>query len=100
MGGELVSGVTELKLAGRRTRVTVVGLLDVWMIRAIMAAEQSITALAAASYAARLACGPGPPVLRVGRLYSEEAGQPVELAVSYFDPGHYSYRVRLRRGPG
>jgi hypothetical protein len=22
---------------------------------------------------------------------------PVELAVSYFDPEHYSYRVKLRR---
>jgi hypothetical protein len=43
-------------------------LLEVRMSRAIMAAEQSITAVAAAPVAAaRLACGPGQPVLRVGR---------------------------------
>jgi DNA-binding GntR family transcriptional regulator len=38
-------------------------------------------------------------VLRIDRLYTDDADIPVELAVSYFDPAHYSYRVRLRRGP-
>ena len=99
--GELVGDVTDLTCAGRRSRVTVIGLIDTRMSRAIMAAEQSITAAGAPSFAAaRLACEPGQPVLRVDRLYSDEAGNPVELAVSYFDPEHYSYRVRLRRSPG
>ena len=98
--GELVGDVTDLTCAGRRSRVTVIGLIDARMSRAIMAAEQSITAAGAPSFAAaRLACEPGQPVLRVDRLYSDEAGNPVELAVSYFDPEHYSYRVRLRRSP-
>jgi DNA-binding GntR family transcriptional regulator len=38
-------------------------------------------------------------VLRIDRQYCDEAGHPVELAVSFFDPEHYSYRVRLRRSP-
>lgn len=98
---ELVSDVTDLTVAGRRSRVTVIGLIDARMSRAIMAAEQSITAVGAPSFAAaRLACDPGQPVLRIDRLYGDEGGQPVELAVSYFDPEHYSYRVRLRRSPG
>ncbi len=98
---ELVRDVEDLTCVGRRSRVTVIGLIDARMSRAIMAAEQSITAtIAPESAAARLTCEPGQPVLRIDRLYSDDTGSPVELAVSYFDPEHYSYRVRLRRGPG
>jgi GntR family transcriptional regulator len=99
--GELVSDVPELQAAGRRSRITVIGLIDTRMSRSIMAAEQSITAAGApATVTGRLDCAPGQPVLRVDRLYSDEAGDQVELAVSYFDPEHYSYRVKLRRTPG
>ncbi|HEX4064069.1 MAG TPA: GntR family transcriptional regulator [Streptosporangiaceae bacterium] len=98
--GELVSDVTELTSPGLRSRVTVIGLIDTRMSRAIMAAEQSITAAAAPAFAAEhLTCQPGQPALRVDRLYSDAGGSPVELAVSYFDPEHYSYRVKLRRSP-
>ena len=98
--GELVSDVTDLTVAGRRSRVTVIGLIDARMRGAITAAEQSITATGAPSFAAtRLSCEPGQPALRIDRQYCDEAGRPVELAVSYFDPEHYSYRVRLRRSP-
>ena len=70
------------------------------MTRSIKGAEQSITAAAAPPAAAgHLECAPGEPVLRIDRLYTDDADAPVELAVSYFDPAHYSYRVRLRRGP-
>jgi hypothetical protein len=37
-------------------------------------------------------------MLRVDRLYSDSEGRTVELAVSYFLPEHYTYRVTLRRG--
>ncbi len=37
------------------------------------------------------------PVLRIDRLYSDSDRRPVELAVNWFHPDHYSYRVRLRR---
>jgi DNA-binding GntR family transcriptional regulator len=36
-------------------------------------------------------------MLRIDRLYFDDEDDPVELAVSYFDPEHYSYRVKLRR---
>jgi hypothetical protein len=35
----------------------------------------------------------------VDRPQPGDADDPVELAVSYFDPAHYSYRAKLRRGP-
>ncbi len=63
--GELVSDVSDLTCPGRRSRVTVIGLIDARISRAIMAAEQSITAVGAPAFAARLACEPGEPVLRV-----------------------------------
>ena len=34
-------------------------------------------------------------MLRIDRLYFDDEDDPVELAVSYFDPEHYSYRVKL-----
>jgi GntR family transcriptional regulator len=98
--GELVSDVPELTETGWRSRVTVIGLIDTRMARSIKGAEQSITAEAAPPFAAgRLGCPPGQPMLRVDRLYLDDSDEAVELAVSYFDPAHYSYRVRLRRGP-
>ena len=97
--GALISDVPELA-AGRRSQITVIGLIDTRMARPIKGAEQSITAAAAPQAAAEhLECAPGQPVLRIDRLYTDDADAPVELAVSYFDPAHYSYRVRLRRGP-
>jgi GntR family transcriptional regulator len=98
--GALISDVPELAAAGRRSRITVIGLIDARMARSIKGAEQSITAAAAPpSVAAHLEFAPGQPVLRIDRLYTDDVDTPVELAVSYFDPAHYSYRVRLRRGP-
>ena len=98
--GSLISGIPELAAAGRRSQITVIGLIDARMARSIKGTEQSITATAAPpSAAAHLECAAGEPVLRIDRLYTDDAGTPVELAVSYFDPAHYSYRVRLRRGP-
>jgi DNA-binding GntR family transcriptional regulator len=47
--------------------------------------------------AAAVGCAPGHPTLRVDRLYSDSAGRPVELAVSHFLSGQYTYRVTLRR---
>lgn len=97
--GELVSDAAELARPGQRSQVTVIGLIDTRRPGSIRGAEQSITAAAAPPLAAQhLDCQAGDPVLRVDRLYTDDAAGPVELAVSYFDPAHYSYRVRLRRG--
>jgi GntR family transcriptional regulator len=96
--GQLLTGIPELSSAGARSTITVIGLVDARLEVAIAAAEQSITATAApADVAAWLPCAEGDPVLQADRLYFDQDENPVELAVSYFDPRQYSYRVKLRR---
>ena len=96
--GQLLTDVGELSSPGRRSRVTVIGLIDSRMNGTIAAAEQSISAAGAPPAAAKyLSREPGEPLLRIDRLYFDGEDTPVELAVSYFDPEHYSYRVKLRR---
>jgi GntR family transcriptional regulator len=95
--GQLLTDVDELS-SPRRSRVTVIGLIDARRGGSITAAEQSISAVGAPSLAARhLGREAGEPLLRIDRLYFDDSDDPVELAVSYFDPEHYSYRVKLRR---
>jgi GntR family transcriptional regulator len=96
--GQLLTGFDELAAAGRRSQVTVIGLIDARISGSVAAAEQSISAAGAPAFAARhLGCETGEPLLRIDRLYFDAEDVPVELAVSYFDPEHYSYRVKLRR---
>jgi GntR family transcriptional regulator len=96
--GRLVADVDELSSPSRRSEVTVIGLIDSRMSGSITAAEQSISAAGAPSFAAgHLGCDAGEPLLRIDRLYFDGEDDPVELAISYFDPEHYSYRVKLRR---
>jgi DNA-binding GntR family transcriptional regulator len=96
--GQLLADVDELASPGRRSQVTVIGLIDARRGGSITAAEQSISAAGAPAFAARhLGRDAGEPLLRIDRLYFDEEDDPVELAVSYFDPEHYSYRVKLRR---
>jgi GntR family transcriptional regulator len=95
--GQLLADVDELS-SPRRSRVTVIGLIDARMNGSITAAEQSISAAGAPSLAARhLGRAAGEPLLRIDRLYFDDSDDPVELAVSDFDPEHYSHRVKLRR---
>jgi GntR family transcriptional regulator len=95
--GQLLADVDELS-SRQCSRVTVIGLIDARMNGSITAAEQSISAAGAPSLAARhLGREAGEPLLRIDRLYYDDSDHPVELAVSYFDPEHYSYRVKLRR---
>jgi GntR family transcriptional regulator len=90
----------ELSAPGALSEVTVIGLIEAHAGRAVAEAEQSITAEAATDrLTIYLDCEPGDPLLRVDRSYADAAGTLVELATSYFLPEHYSYRVRLRRGP-
>ncbi|MHA3701224.1 GntR family transcriptional regulator [Jatrophihabitans sp. YIM 134969] len=98
--GEQLEGNAALRTAGAVSRVTVIGLVDTLADRPIRDAEQSVTATTLpAELAAHLVPPPGTAVLRIDRLYFDPRDQPVELAVSHFDPDHYSYRVRLRRHP-
>ena len=95
--GQLLTDAGELS-SPRRSRVTVIGLIDARRGGSITAAEQSISAVGAPPAAAgHLGREPGEPLLRIDRLYFDDSDNPVELAVSYFDPEHYSYRVKLRR---
>jgi GntR family transcriptional regulator len=93
-----LADVAELATEGATTNATVIGLLDDRLGSPISEAEQSVTASGATgSVAQLLACEIGAPLLRIDRMYRDATGQPVELAVSYFLPELYSYRVRLRR---
>jgi GntR family transcriptional regulator len=98
--GRALEDVEELTVAGKRSRVTVIGLIDDRLGNPIRDAEQSVTATQASAEAAEhLLCPPGSPVLRIDRVYFDAGDRPMELAISHFDPQHYSYRVRLRRHP-
>jgi GntR family transcriptional regulator len=64
----------------------------------IAVAHQSIIAAPApAEYAGMVGSKPGDPALQIDRLYMDRHGVGLELAVSYFNPERYSYRIELRR---
>ncbi|MGB6244510.1 MULTISPECIES: GntR family transcriptional regulator [Gordonia] len=93
----LLSDAAEVR-AGATSSATIIGLLEPRSSSPIVEAAQSITAVsAAAETAAALGCDEGHAMLRTDRLYSDESGRAVELAVSHFRPEHYTYRVTLRR---
>lgn len=99
--GSAFADVEELTVPGARSRITVIGLIDDRLGQPIRDADQSVTAtVPSAEVAKHLHCSAGSPVLRIDRVYYDAGSHPVELAVSHFDPQHYSYRVRLRRHPG
>jgi GntR family transcriptional regulator len=82
---------------GYRSDVTVIGLIESLGVR-IAGAEQITTAVAASSEQAELlGCPAGAPLLHIERIYVDESGSPVELAVSDFLPEHYAHRIRLGR---
>jgi GntR family transcriptional regulator len=99
--GSRVVGVPELTEVGRRRNFTVFGTIEQVTGITIREAEQSITAVSAppgpASY---LHAAPDAPLLRVDRVYLDQDGNPIELAISYFNPQFYSYRIRLQRQLG
>ena len=99
--GATLAGLPELSATGALSEATVIGLIDTHTGHPVAEAEQSITAVAATDMLTiYLDCERGDPLLRVDRSYADTTGQLVELATSYFLPEHYSYRVKLRRGPG
>jgi DNA-binding GntR family transcriptional regulator len=98
--GAALAGRPELSAPGALSEITVIGLIESHTTTPIAEAEQSITAVAATdTVTVYLDCAPGDPLLRVDRSYADTTGRVVELATSYLLPEHYSYRVRLRRGP-
>jgi GntR family transcriptional regulator len=96
----LLAGVRSLRRTGAHSPDTVIGLLDRRLAHPIVRAEQTITAVrTTAALAAQLGATRSSPLLKVDRLYRDEQGGAVELAVSHFLPEHYEYRVTLRRDP-
>lgn len=96
--GRLLSDVPELQEVGATSRHTVLGLLDERLDRPVLEAEQSISVgTLPAEATGWVTAEPGTPALRIDRVYTDTDGSPVELAVNWFHPDHYSYRVRLRR---
>jgi GntR family transcriptional regulator len=83
---------------GEVLQSTVIGLVDEMNSEPIAGAHQSITAAGVPPDLAELIDRrPDDHVLRIDRLYFDAAGRPLELAVSYFNPERYSYRLELRR---
>ncbi len=99
--GRVLEDVPELREVGRRSEYTVLGLLDQRMAAPVLHAEQSISVgRLPAEASSALDMQAGDAVLQIDRVYSDASGQAVELALNWFHPDHYSYRVRLRRSVG
>lgn len=99
--GRVLEDVPELLETGRRSQYTVLGLLDQRLAAPVTNAEQSISVGRLPAEAAdALGVAAGEPVLQIDRVYSDASGKAVELAVNWFHPDHYSYRVRLHRAVG
>lgn len=96
--GAQLEELPELSIAGARSRVTVIALIES-RGHDIVGADQVITAVAATDRVAELlGCAAGIPILHVERTYFGRNGQPLEHAVSDFLPEQYSHRLRLGRG--
>jgi GntR family transcriptional regulator len=84
--------------AGAVSESTVIGLVDAASRSPIAGAHQSITGAAVPIEMSRLLeIEAGTPTIKIDRLYFTAEGEMVELAVSYYNPLRYSYRVQLRR---
>jgi GntR family transcriptional regulator len=96
--GSQLENVPELTEVGATSKVTVLAMIDGLLTTPIIEAEQSVTAAGATTgLAEALGCQPGDPLLLMDRMYLTNDHKYVELAISYFLPEHYSYRVKLRR---
>jgi GntR family transcriptional regulator len=99
--GRRLGSVEALSAPHNRTRETIIGLIEREAEISIAGAHQSITAaVATPELASFLDVSAGDPMLRIDRVYFNHAGENVELAVSFFDPSRYSYRLELRREGG
>ena len=78
---------------------TVLGTLERFILSLPVAgASQDITAVFAPPHLAELIdCQPGEPILHVRRAYFDTDNNPVELAISHYNPRRYSYHLELRR---
>ncbi len=77
---------------------TVLGTLERFIPLPIAGASQDITAVSAPPHLSSLIdCQPGEAILYVERIYFDTDDNPVELAISYYNPRRYSYRLEIRK---
>jgi DNA-binding GntR family transcriptional regulator len=96
--GERLAAEGMLTKPAEVTARTAISVVD-QSVATIAGAHQSITIVPLeAKLADLIDVEPGDSVLRIDRLYYDRKAQPVELAVSYFNPERYTYRVELSRG--
>jgi len=95
---ELGTRLVEAEALPTRGDATVIGTLEGFMSRAVVGANQVITAVPMPEDVAPLIdAEAGEPSLRVQRLYVDDQETPVELAVSYYNPRRYSHHLKMRR---
>lgn len=77
---------------------TVIGALAKLIPDTIAGANQIITAVPAPPDIAPLIdYEADQPCLRTERTYFDTTGTPIEVALSYYNPNHYAYRLQMRR---
>jgi len=77
---------------------TVLGTIERFLPHPVAGVSQVITAVPAPDELSDLIdCQPNEPILYVEREYFDTEDTPVELAISYYNPRRYSYRLELRR---
>jgi GntR family transcriptional regulator len=77
---------------------TVIGALAKLIPESIAGANQIITAVPVpADIAPHIDYEADQPCLRTERTYFDTTGTPIEVALSYYNPNHYAYRLQMRR---
>ena len=77
---------------------TVIGVLAKLIPESIAGANQIITAVPVpADIAPLIDYEADQPCLRTERTYFDTTGTPIEVALSYYNPNHYAYRLQMRR---
>lgn len=90
--------LTEADALPRHGRGTVIGIIQRLLPRAVARAEQVITAVPMPAEVARAIDGQeNEPCLRVERTYVDARGEPIEVAITHYNPARYSYRIDIKR---
>ena len=82
-------------LGKARRRATIIGLLEDMGQVPLAGAHQSISVRWGRNSGVDRLC-PGDPAVTIDRIYFDRSGRFVELAISTFNMGRYSYRLELR----
>lgn len=96
--GRPLMGADALPDVDESRRSTFISHVEKTLAHPLTRANQSINATPVpAELAHHIDLSPGDPVLLVDRLYFDARGKPIMLAISWFHPDRYTYRLSLRR---